>query len=279
MAGAQSNSSRPWRTITAAIAILVISIAVVVVTLAWGSRSLERLAANEPVAGNEPSQQIVQTTPVQLRGDDGDAGITVTGTGRVTVTPDIGIFEAGVQASAPSVAQARNAAAAMMEQVQSAILATGVAPADIRTVRFSIYPDFRYRADGEPDIRGYIVSNSVEVRVRTIDRLSAVIDAATRAGGNAAIVDGIRFEVDERERYATEARGLAIEDARSRAQQLADFAGVELGSIRAITEHSGGFTLAREFNTGGNDRAEGSTPISPGAAEVIVTVSVVFSIE
>ncbi|MYB42304.1 MAG: SIMPL domain-containing protein [Chloroflexi bacterium] len=209
-----------------------------------------------------------------------DGGISVNGTGSVTVTPDIGVFDIGVEVTGETVARARSGAAEAMQKVRDSVLASGVEDRDISTRSFNIYPQYDYdREDGPPEIIGYTVNNWIEVKVRDIDRLSEVLDDALTAGGDAIRVGGISFRVDEPEQYADEARKLAVEDARARAQQLADLAGVTLGQARAISESSGGFARQGLVRAEAAFAADASTPISPGESEVSVTVHIVFAIE
>ena len=209
-------------------------------------------------------------------GDDG--GISVSGTGSVTVTPDIGVFEVGVEATEDTVALARSGAAEAMQRVRASITGNGVEDRDIATRFFNIYPQYDYDNDdgGGPRITGYTVNNHIEVKVRDIDRLSDILDQAVTAGGDAIRVGGISFRVDEPEQYADEARTLAVEDARARAQQLADLAGVTLGSARTISESSGGFAQ-RSFGLAAEAfAADVSSPVSSGESEVSVTVHIVY---
>ena len=212
-------------------------------------------------------------------GDDG--GISVSGTGSVTVTPDIGVFEVGVEATEDTVALARSGAAEAMQRVRASITGNGVEERDIATRFFNIYPQYDYDSDdgGGPRITGYTVNNHIEVKVRDIDRLSDILDQAVTAGGDAIRVGGISFRVDEPEQYADEARTLAVEDARARAQQLADLAGVTLGSARTISESSGGFAQRSFAPAAEAFAADASSPVSSGESEVSVTVHIVYGID
>ena len=211
-------------------------------------------------------------------GDDG--GISVSGTGSVTVTPNIGVFEVGVEATEDTVALARSGAAEAMQRVRASITGNGVEERDIATRFFNIYPQYDYENDdGGPRITGYTVNNHIEVKVRDIDRLSDILDQAVTAGGDAIRVGGISFRVDEPEQYADEARTLAVEDARARAQQLADLAGVTLGSARTISESSGGFAQRSFAPAAEAFAADVSSPVSSGESQVSVTVHIVYGID
>lgn len=75
------------------------------------------------------------------------SGISVTGTGSVTVAPDIAVIGIGIEVLRPTVSEARAAAAEAMNAMQQSITGNGVDAVDISTRSFNIYP--RY-ADTEP---------------------------------------------------------------------------------------------------------------------------------
>ena len=207
-------------------------------------------------------------------------GISVSGIGRVAVEPDVGVINLGVEVTEDSVGEARSGAAEALGAIRDSLDGNGVEERDITTRFFNIFPQFDFeRRDGQPEIIGFTVSNQIEVKVRDIDRLSDILDEAIEAGGDAIRVNGIRFEVDEPEQFLEEARRLAVEDARAKAEQLADLAGVELGKARTISESSGGFPqpfFAEGRAVAVDQAVGGGTPISPGEGEIVLNVFVVY---
>ena len=223
-------------------------------------------------------------TEVTLAAAEQQAGIAVSGTGKVTVVPDIGVLSLGVQVTRPTVADARAAASKAMDAVRASLRQNGVEEKDIATQSFNIQPQYDFRpSGGTPTITGYNVSNQVTVKVRQIDNLSKALDGAVAAGGNDVRVNNVQFTVDAPEKYQNEARDKAVADARSRAEQLAKSVGVKLGKPRSVVESSNGSPpeLFRTValtppRTGGADSV---TPVSPGETQIAVSVSVVFGIE
>ena len=214
-----------------------------------------------------------------LVGGTGQEGISVTGSGTVSVTPDVAIINLGVEVSRPTVARARAEAADAMEAIRESLADNGVEDRDIATQFFNIFPQFDFREEGPPTITGFTVSNQVQIKVREIDDVSDVLDDAIAAGGDAVRVNGISFTVDEPEQHFAEARRLAMEDARTRAEELAELADVRLGDVRSVSESFGGpipFAEARF----GLDQAVGGgpSPISPGETQISLTVFVVYEI-
>lgn len=211
-------------------------------------------------------------------------GIAVSGEGVVTVVPDVGTFSAGIEVSRPTVAAAREEAARAADAFTAAVRALGVEQRDVRTVSFNVHPQYDLRApNGRPTITGYTVSNVVTVKVRRVDDLSKVLDAAVAAGDNATRVQQISFEVGEPERFAAEARALAMDDARRRAEQLAEAAGASLGRVRAGSESiaAGPQPIPRAAvpEAAGGTFADTPTPVSPGETELRLVVSVVYDLE
>lgn len=218
-------------------------------------------------------------TEVVMAGDQ--RGISVAGTGRVTVVPDIGEIQMAAQVTRPSVQAARDDASKVSDAIRGALRQNGVEEKDIATSGFNIQPQYDYRPNGgAPTINGYMVNNQVTVKVRKVDTLSKVLDAAVTAGGNDVRVNSVQFTVDDPEQHADQAREAAVANARAHAESLAKAAGVTLGKARSVVESNGSMPrpvaqAAPALGKGGDV----STPVSPGETEVVVNVSVVYEIE
>ena len=205
--------------------------------------------------------------------------ISVSGTGEVQAEPDIATVSTGVEVQADTVAEARAGAADAADAVIAALRANGVEDSDIRTVDFAIHP--RYDYSGEtPRIVGYVVFNNVLVTVRDVEGVGALIDAVAEAGGDAVRFNGISFSHEDPAALAEQARALAIEDARAKAEQLAELTGVTLGPVLSVVETSWAAPLlgqARGMEFAMADSA--ATSIQPGTSAVTVTVQAAWEVE
>lgn len=213
-------------------------------------------------------------------GEDARA-ISVSGNGEVRAEPDIATLTLGVEARAETVAEARAEANRAAEAVMAALRDGGVDADDIRTTRFSIGAVYDY-SDDRPRIDGYSVSNTVTVTVRAIETTGELIDAAAEAGGDATRFNGISFGYDDPAEYTRTARELAVEDARAKAEQLAELTGVTLGDPLSISETSWAAPVSVRYpqeSAAFADSAEAGTSISPGTSAISVTVNVVWAIE
>jgi uncharacterized protein len=209
---------------------------------------------------------------------DQQAIISVNGTGIVTVTPDVANVNLGVQVQESTVSAAQAGAASAMEQIMAVLKANNIADNDIQTVQFSIYPSYNYDSKtGGSTISGYTVSNVISVKIRNIDNAGAVIDAVAPAGGNHTVINSIYFSVSDPSPYYSQARELAMNDAKAKAQQLASLGGVTLGKPVYITDSS--YTPSSvNYAKDSAGMTTPSTQISAGSSDITISVQVSYSI-
>lgn len=207
--------------------------------------------------------------------------IHVTGSGSVVAEPDIATLHLGVSVEKETVAEAREIAAAAMTGVIASLKANDIAENDIRTERFSIYPQYDYTDNGRV-LRGYSVNNTVSAKVRDLENLSDIIDNAAEAGGDIVVINSIQFMIEDATALQAQARSLAAKDAAAKAQTLAEASGVTLGKPVTIAETTSGglppiaFAKTEEFAA---DSARSSTPIEAGELTVTVNITIVYEIE
>ena len=216
------------------------------------------------------------------------SGIWVNGTGEVTVTPDIATLSLGIEAQADTVAEAQEQAAMAMEAVMATLDDNGVAEKDIQTRYFSIYQVTRWDDyTDEQVVTGYRVSNMVMAKIRTLAvesfsldyKVGTVIDAVAAAGGDYTRINNISFSVDDPTPYYEQARQKAVADAKAKAEQLADLAGLNLGKPTYISEGTI-YTPVVYRDAGMEAMAPApTTPISPGEIELSLTVQVAYAIQ
>jgi uncharacterized protein YggE len=206
-------------------------------------------------------------------------GIWVSGEGTVTVTPDLATLYLGVEAKADTVAEAQSQAAAAMDAVMAALVASGVDEDDIQTQYFSINQSTRWDSDTyEEIVTGYEVTDMVTVKIREMDNVGAIIDAVAAAGGDLTRINNIAFSVDDPSLYYEEVRQEAMEDARAKAEQLAELAGVELGAPTYIYEGSVYNPVYYREVAAPVPVGDYSTSISPGELDITLNVQVAYAI-
>ena len=202
--------------------------------------------------------------------------LSVVGEGRVQVAPDLVRVTLGVDQFAPTLTEARSAAAQRMTAVIDRLVQLGVDRADIQTVRLMISPEYDHRPEAMT-LRGYRVNNAVSVILRDVEQSGAVIDQAVEAGADR--VDSIAFDTSNRQELVDQARAEAMTDARRKAEQLARMAGAELGSIVLIEESGSGGPPPRPYAADVALAESAQTPIEGGMLDVRTTLRVQWELQ
>jgi len=210
-------------------------------------------------------------------------GIWVNGEGKVTAVPDIATLRLGIEAEAPSVAEAQNQATVAMDEVMKTLDSKGIAEKDIQTQHFNIHRVTKWdRVKEEEVVTGYRVTNIVTAKIRNIEEAGTIIDAIVKAGGDLTRIDSINFSVEDPTDYYNDAREEAMGDAKAKAQQLAKLAGVTLGKPTYISENVYGPRPINIQAAGGiaYEKAEMAveTSISPGELELGLNLQVAYDI-
>jgi hypothetical protein len=222
-----------------------------------------------PRTGNPSTSAVVGDQPPEHT-------IAVTGSGKVTVVPDMATIRLGVSLERQTAKAARKAAAEAMTRVVTAIRGLGIGDEDIATSSISLGPVYNYSSSGAaPRIRGYQLTNIVTVTVRNLEVIGDVLDDGVLAG--ATSVDGITFDVADRVAAETKAREAAVKDAKAKAETLADGVGVQITGVASMSESvSTPIWYDRMYAAGAAEDA--ATPILTGSTDVTIMVSVTFLI-
>ncbi|MDX6467107.1 MAG: uncharacterized protein QOI27_2147 [Gaiellaceae bacterium] len=192
--------------------------------------------------------------------------IAVTGNGSVTAVPDRATFGFTIdtRAKTASAALAQNSTDAAA--VIAALKAAGVASADLQTSQVSLQP--QSSQDGT-QIIGYVASNSLTVKT-ALSSAGKIVDAAVGAGANG--VSGPSLDVSDQSSLYREALRKAVDDAKLKAQSLADAAGLSLGAVQSIAEGSASspVPIADKMSAAG-------APVEAGTQQIQASVTVTYA--
>jgi uncharacterized protein YggE len=229
------------------------------------------------VMSQAPMRASAQATP--MPGMTSAGTISVTGIGEVTVTPDTANIQIGVQVFSEELADAQKKSNDQIAAILETIKEAGVAEKDIQTSNFSVSIRQQYDNNGiATAVLGYDIYNTLSVTVRNLDDLGSILDQVVAAGANQ--IYGIYFYTTDLTKATAQAREAAVKDAQERAGQLAEAAGVQVGSIVNITEGYSAAPYQTQYGKGaGMDMAAGSAvPIQTGSQTVQISVSITYEI-
>jgi uncharacterized protein YggE len=194
--------------------------------------------------------------------------VQAVGSATVSGDPDQTRVDIGVTTTATTAqdAQAQNAtqATAVRDQVRK-ILGEG---ADIRTISYSVSPNYRSTSGQPPVLTGYTVTNTIEVTAADTAAIVRVIDSVSQSG--ATSIQGLRFTIANDQPLRQQALTAATRQAMAHAQAIAAGLGMKVGSIIAAQEGVSVTPIDRTVAP----VASTPTPIEPGLITVSASVTI-----
>lgn len=203
--------------------------------------------------------------------------IMVDGTAKVSAKPTLASVQFSVvtQASKATQAQAQNTD--KMNAVITAMKSLGIKTEDLQTSGYNLSPNYDYNRQPY-QILGYTVTQTLTVKVRDFDKVGQVLEQGVTLGINQ--VNGVLFTIDEPASVQEEARAKAIENAKQKADKLADELGVQIVRVVSFSENAGTQTAFydRAMVAAAPGLAAPMPMIEPGMQDVSSMVSITYEI-
>jgi uncharacterized protein YggE len=200
--------------------------------------------------------------------------ITASGSGSVSLPPDMATISATVETNADNANEAISQNNARYERIVTALAGEGVARSDITLSYYNVSYNPRPQiipANPTGERYGYTVSRNFSVKVRKIASAGRVSDACIAAGATA--INGVTFGLSNPATARGEATRRAVADARANAQAVAAAAGLNIASIKSIELGAGGAGPVPMMRVAA---ANAPTEFDQSNVNVTVSVTVVF---
>lgn len=208
-----------------------------------------------------------------------DRFIVVSGQARVAAEPDQATVRLGVVTQDPEAVEALEQNRLLIQEVISATTALEIPEEQIQTEVLRLSPVQEQVGPepqtGPPEISAFEARNVVSVTVEDLEMLGDLIDAVTAAGAN--VIQGINFEVTNRDELVAEARRQAIMDARNTAETLLAPLDAELGNVMVVRSF-GGQPVVFEAEQVAQDVGGAAFPIQTGRQFIEASVEVTWEI-
>lgn len=213
--------------------------------------------------------------------------ITVSGEGEAFSIPDIATFSFTVSVDAPTVIEAQGDVTKKMDAILSELSNIGIEDKDVKTTDYSVYPKYTYTQTvctlsypsycppGNQKQDGYTANHSVMVKVRQVDDAGKALSVVGDKGATG--LSGISFTLDDPDKVTTEARALAVANAREKAKVLAKELRVKLVRVVSFSDNTDGGPMPY-YQAMGGDSAISSVkaptlPIGENKTKVVVSVT------
>ncbi len=251
----------------------------------WPSRSLLILLVTALLGtvilggvtrGSAASAQGVTGTPGPS--DEEPSSVSVGGHGSVILEPDTASIVLGVDIIDTTLLAAQAQATEQMNAILKAVTDAGIAEKDVQTINYSVNLVRDFDDEGNPTrVIEYQVSNQVSIKVRDLDTLGTLLDAVVKAGANN--VYGISFFVDDPSEAASQARRLAVRDARAKADEMAAEVGMRIGRVLTMFESSAPPPAPQVFDArAAGQAASEAVPVQTGTSEIAVDVQITYEL-
>lgn len=187
------------------------------------------------------------------------------------------------QANPEALAKARSRLEERASNLIQRIETAGLSRDSITAGSLSVQPETLYEPSGKDDqqhtpmVRTRI-ERPFELDITDLDQLPALLDALTDAGVNS--LDGISYDLKDREAVSDETLAMALERARDKAELMSSTLGVALGSVHGISEQQAPNYQPRMMAMA-SDAMEsgGSAEYRPGTITLEATVNVSWEID
>lgn len=200
--------------------------------------------------------------------------VRTTGEATVKAMPDTAAFQFSVVTFGEDAKTASAENAGRTEAILKKLKAALPADADVETEGYSIEPQRKYpKGGGGPgEITGYTVRNSVNVRMKGVEKLSGVLDVVTQAGADQ--VNWVRFELDNPDELRARALREAVGKARASADVIADALGMRVLRTASVDEQGTAQPRPMMMMQARGAMNESAPPMEPGEVEVRAQVTV-----
>lgn len=205
--------------------------------------------------------------------------LSVTGTGSVTLPPDVASVAATVETNANSVTGAIAQNNARYDRIVAALSHIGIARDDIRLANYNVSYNPKPQVvspDNSGERYGYTVSRDFSIKVRKIGEAGKAVDACTSAGATG--INGVSFGLADPAAARIGATEIAVADARARAETLARAAALHVVSLKSLSLGGGPIAPQPMMRVAAGAMAP-STALDQSDVTVSVSVDAVYLAE
>jgi uncharacterized protein YggE len=204
--------------------------------------------------------------------------INISATGEVFAKPDIAQISVSVVREEKTAVDAQNQNTEAMNKIVKFLKDSKIDDKDVKTTGYNIYPKYDYIERVGQVLKGYEVSQTLDVKVRKIDEAGKILSGAVERGANQ--VGGINLAIDNEDALKREARQKAITEAKRKANDLEKDLGVNLGRLVSFSESFGGYPIPvyGMMKTEGVGGAASAPEIPTGENKISVSVSLTYEI-
>ena len=203
--------------------------------------------------------------------------INVNGEGKVKVIPDQATVAVTVETKGNNAKDVKKENDVKIDAVLKFIKKMNLAPADYKTQRVSLNPQYDY----EKKKHSYNATQTIEILLRDLSKYDELMEGLVNEGINR--IDNVTFQSSKLAQYQSEARKLAMKDAKLKAEDYVSVLGQKVGRAMTISDNSQTYypqpMYAAMKTMERSDASEPRETLALGEINITANVTVSFILE
>ena len=203
--------------------------------------------------------------------------ISVSGEGKISVMPDRAVLKFGIQNSGKEASEVKNLNDETVDKVMKYIKKFGIATTDYKTTQVSLRKEYDY----EKKKHFYKAVQSIQITLKDLTKYDELMAGLVDTGINN--IDNVEFKSSKIEEHQSNARKLAIQDAKKKAEDYVSVLNQKVGKAIMITDNSQPIYPPMYKNVVyaamASDAGSARETVAIGEIEIITNVNVSFLLE
>jgi uncharacterized protein YggE len=206
--------------------------------------------------------------------------ITVTGEGKLKVTPDEALITLSVENTGKDAVEVKKKNDAQIDLVIKVIKRFGIAPTDFQTQQVSLYKNY----DNASKKHFYVAHQTLTVHLKNLSKYDALLLEVMDAGINS--IQGVEFKASQLSVYESQVRKNAMVAAKQKAMDfVSELPGQKVGKALVVSESSftqlprAVFSEMKTYALAADGNEAPKETLAIGLLEISVSVTVTFALE
>lgn len=205
--------------------------------------------------------------------------INVSGEGKVKVAPDHLLISISIETKGTKLEEVKRENDKKMDGILRFIKKSNIASEDFQTQRISLNPNY----DFEKKKYNYIATQSLQIVLKDLSKYDVLMQGLVNEGINR--IDNMEFKSSKMAQLQSEARKIAMKDAKGKAEDFVSVLNQKVGKAIIISDNSQTYMPApapRVYTMKATMAADESMPretLAAGEIEIVANVSVSFVLE
>ena len=203
--------------------------------------------------------------------------VAVSGEGKVKVAPDQASISISIETKGTKAEEVKRENDKKMDAILKFIKKSNIAAEDFQTQRISLNPNYDY----EKKKYNYIATQTVQILLRDLSKYDVLMEGLVNEGINR--IDNVEFKSSKLTQLQSDARKLAMKEAKAKAEDFVSVLGQKVGKAILISDNSQSYhpqprMYAMKSSMAMDESATRET-LAIGEIEITANVSVNFVLE